>query len=99
MDVVWHDHVMANPNSVLASTERKFNERVVYSALSQDLATVVTAGRDEVDRMVRKQASKTMKCGHTFEQVRGHRPRLQACVCFAVGAVCDRASSFDCWCC
>src|SRR5438552_17064376 len=80
MNVVRHDHVVANPDSVLASTEPKFNKRVVYSRLSQNLATIVSAGRDEVDRMVRKQPSKALRRGHTFEQegkTRGHRPRLQ----------------------
>src|SRR5439155_23757314 len=66
-DVVWHDHVVDNPNSVLTSTEPKFNERFVDGGGSQNRATIVTAGRDEVDRMVRKQPSKALRRGHTLD--------------------------------
>ena len=66
--MIWHDDVVADPNSVLASPQPKLNQRVVYGGLIQNPAAIVTTRRDEVDRAFREQPSKVLKRSHTLSK-------------------------------
>jgi hypothetical protein len=75
MNVVRHDHVSADPDSVPDTLQRKLDERLVYSRSIQNPSAVIPASRKVIDRIFREEPSKPLRSGHTSIQEFVHPTR------------------------
>ena len=59
--MVGHNHIPADPDSVLDSMQSELNECLVHVGSVENRSASIRAGRDEVDRIFREKPSKSLR--------------------------------------
>jgi hypothetical protein len=75
MQVIWHNHVPADPRAVRRTFLSKTQKSFVNWGTGKNLSPIFRARRDEVDRRAHEQELETMQA--LLSIFGGHRPPLQ----------------------
>src|SRR5205814_2666524 len=75
MEMIWHNHVRADPCPMRRTLLTKLQKTFVDSYSSQKFASILCAGCDEVDRRTHEHRIKTTQA--VLSIFGGHRPPLQ----------------------
>src|SRR5438132_131584 len=75
MQMIWHNHVRADPCPMRRTLLTKLQKTFVDSYSSQKFASILCAGCDEVDRRTHEHRIKTTQA--VLSIFGGHRPPLQ----------------------